>query len=107
MKLCLASVKHCWNIAFASRSIGTSSQTDSYYMYMYMEVTVFKYLALRRNITILRSTSSDLSKCALIVQPRKKHRNQLQISIEFSTQVLHNHGTLSEKQIAAVVHCGA
>ena len=34
----------------------------------------------------------------------EKHRNELQISIEFSTQVLHNHRTLSEKQIAGLVH---
>ena len=37
---------------------------------------------------------------------QKKHRRQLQTSIEFSTQVLHNHGTLSENQIAAIIHRG-
>ena len=37
---------------------------------------------------------------------KKKHRRQRQTSIEFSTQVLHNHGTLSENQIAAIIHRG-
>ena len=53
-------------------------------------------------------TSSDLLKCTLFFNP-ENNRNQLQISIEFLTRVLHDSGTLSEinSQLSIVVRDGS